>query len=397
MSEKQQILFVDDERRVFEALERMLFMMEDRWQMAFVDSGAAALDYMEHTPVDVLVSDMRMPQMDGATLLTQVKERWPSVVRIVLSGHAELETALRAVPVAHQFLNKPCEADVLEEVISRACALRKLLDSEELQSAVGQLNSLPPRPAAYTELLAVLADANANFNDLAAVVEKDMAMIAKVLQVVNSSFFGLPRKVSGIKQAISYLGIQMLKNLVLTAEVFKPRKLDPALNAYSLEEEELHALAVGRLASTMFSEKRDKEDAFLAGVLHDVGVLALADSRPAHVAKAMAYASDNGTSFEAAEVEIFGFTHAEVGAYLLGIWGLPYAVIEATAHHHHPARVPTKRFCILAGVHISDCLLREVRRDSRFQGTELDLRWLENLASEEQLALWRETAAQYVV
>src|ERR1700690_3600413 len=119
----RRVLFVDDEPQILEGLRHRLHRQRKQWEMLFAESGKAALKILAHEPVDVIITDMRMPQMDGATLLTKVKELYPRVVRIVLSGHAELETALRAVPVAHQFLNKPSEPGVIEGVVERACNL----------------------------------------------------------------------------------------------------------------------------------------------------------------------------------------------------------------------------------------------------------------------------------
>ena len=107
------ILFVDDEPRISEGIERMFFHLADEWDITCVDSGPAALQELEDDPYDVIVTDMRMPEMDGAVLLAEVQKRAPGVVRIILSGQADLEETMRAVPLAHQYLAKPCRPEVL--------------------------------------------------------------------------------------------------------------------------------------------------------------------------------------------------------------------------------------------------------------------------------------------
>ncbi len=120
---KKTVLFVDDELNVLEGLRTRLHRQRSKWEMVFVQSGREALERLAQGDVDVLVTDMRMPEMDGVTLLKRAQEEYPRVVRIVLSGHAELEAALRAIHVAHQFLSKPCEAGVIENVVERAVLL----------------------------------------------------------------------------------------------------------------------------------------------------------------------------------------------------------------------------------------------------------------------------------
>src|ERR1017187_6368046 len=111
------LLFVDDEVRVLQGLQRQLYGMRNEWNMNFKEGGAKALDFMASAPVDVIVTDMMMPGMDGAQLLTEVMKRHPDTIRIVLSGHADREAILRLVGPAHQYLSKPCDAEELRNAI----------------------------------------------------------------------------------------------------------------------------------------------------------------------------------------------------------------------------------------------------------------------------------------
>ncbi len=390
----RKILFVDDEPRILKGLERMLFLLADQWEMSFVDSGAKALEALEAGTFDVIVSDMRMPEMDGATLLAKVKERYPNVVRLVLSGHAELETALRAVPVAHQFLTKPCDPDLLEEVIDRACHLQVILSDKNLLSEIGKVESLPVRPQIYSELLRALADPETNYDNVALIIEKDVAMCAKVLQLVNSSFFGLRRTITNIKQALTFLGISMIKHLVLSVEVFDAYQGKDNGSGFSLDAEQQHALLVANLAKALLQDKQKKEDAFMASMLHDVGKLVLAAHLPGHFSTVLAEVKKQQQPMHLVEKELYHVTHAEVGAYLLGIWGLPYPIIEAVSHHHEPRRVEQKHFDVLGAVYVANALVHELE-DSLPDGDvpksgELDLAYLSALGVDEELPKWRQ-------
>jgi HD-like signal output (HDOD) protein len=391
----KRILFVDDEPAVLDGLRRMLRPRREEWEMVFACGGEAALGELKTAPFDVIVSDMRMPGLDGATLLRQVQERYPNVVRIVLSGHTELEAALRAIPIAHQFLTKPCNADTLQETVERACSLRALLGDDAIRSALGDVESLPPVPRVYAALMRALADNDAPLSDVTRLVEQDPAICAKVLQLVNSAFLGVTRKVTSIQQAVSLLGTNMLKNLALSAEV--QSTFDGSrIAGFSFDAHQGHALAVAGIARRLLPDKRSGEDAFTAGMLHDVGKLVVAMRLPDHFRKVLATLRDEGRPMAEVEREIMAVTHAEIGAYLLGLWGLPYAIVEAVANHHVPTRIAFQRSLdVVAAVHIADKLAHESVPEEPVSRAPLDLAYLETLGVANELPAWRAMAAKH--
>lgn len=386
----RRILFVDDEPRVLEGLRRLLRARREEWDLAFAPGGAAALEALAAAPVDVIVSDMRMAGMDGGTLLGHVQRDYPSVVRIVLSGDTDKGSTLRALPVVHQFLTKPCDPELLQEVIERATNLRALLADEQLRWMVGEMESLPSVPRVYSELTRVLADPDTDLKDVVKVVEQDVAMYAKILQLVNSAFFGLARRVTSIQQAVNYIGTSTLRNLALSVEVFRAFEGTKAVPGFSLEALQDHGLAVARLAARLLTDRRQGESAFMAGMLHDVGQLILATRLPEHFARALGRARGSSDDLHTIERELLGVTHAELGAYLLGLWGLPYPVVEAVAHHHSPTRVSQRSFDILSAVHVANLLAHEHGGGAR---AALDEQYLEGLGVGGQLAAWRQLAA----
>lgn len=379
------IMFVDDEPKILQGIERMLFHLSDDWDMCFAESGQAALEAMAQEPVDVLVTDMRMPGMDGAQLLTEVQARFPDMVRIVLSGHAELEAAMRAVPVAHQFLSKPCKPELLENVVDRACGLRKLLDDEAVRRIVGTIETLPSVPRIYSELTKALVEEETDAKDVAAIISQDIAMSAKVLQLVNSAFFSQTATISTIEQAVVRLGFQMVKNLALTVEVFADSESTRIAHGFSIETAQSHAFHLAALAKQLISDRTLSEDAFMAGILHDIGKLILAKEMPEKYTEVIAHAAANELPLHQAERQLLGTTHAEIGAYLMGIWGLPYPIVEAIANHHEPSRVAARdEFGILDALYVADCLVNDI---------EIDTEYLKETGFEEQVGAWQEMAS----
>lgn len=387
------VLFVDDEPQILEGLQHRLHRQRKRWKMLFAQSGNAALEMLAQEPVDVIVTDMRMPQMDGASLLREVKDRYPRVVRIVLSGHAELETALRSVPVAHQFLNKPCEPGVLESVVERACNLQSLVNDDAVMQAVGKIEKLPSLPLVYSQLMSALSHENTSTDDVARILKQDMAICAKTLQVVNSAFFRLPRSIGKIEEAVRYLGLTTVKHIALAVEVFQQgagRSQPPP--DFSIELLQQHALLVGEIAAGFFDDKQAKEDAFVVGLLHDIGKLLLAVELPEHLRKALVEMKAADCAMYIAEERLWGVTHAEVGGYLLGLWGLPYPIVEAVANHHAPNRVDVNGFDILAAAHIADVMVHAELdgHGSAKQSPSLDLAFIERIGVSDKLDTWRE-------
>ncbi len=356
----KRILFCDDEVKITDGLRRMLRRQRKEWDMVFVNSGREALEAMAKQHFDVLVTDMRMPGMDGAELMLKVQAMYPGTVRIVLSGYSEVEAALRAVPVAHQFLTKPCDPEVLKSIVQRACALHALLEDSKLQGILGGIDSLPSLPKHYHMLTKALADPEVDVEELASIVEQDAGISLKILQLVNSSFFALSQTISDISQAISYLGTNMLRNLVLGVEVFRGfKECDPKV-AEAISKEQQHALLVSRIAQKIM-QRMDKdrtlsEHAFIAGMMHDIGRMIMAIHLPEQFNETNRLVEKEGGWVFPYEEKIMGVTHAEVGAYLLGLWGMPYPVVEAVANHHHPSRVSARRFDALAAVHLADSL-----------------------------------------
>jgi HD-like signal output (HDOD) protein len=341
---------------------------------------------------------MRMPGMDGAKLLALVRDRYPQVVRIVLSGHTSLSTALRAVPVAHQFLAKPCDAGTLRVAIERACHLKGLLNDDAIRRTVGALRDLPALPRTYDALTQALADPDTPLQKIARIVEQDVGISAKILQLVNSAFFGLANSVTNVSHAVIYLGINTLRSLALSVEIFRVFRPKTPLPGFSLEGLERHARLVAHIAARLPVPKHFADIPMVAGMLHDVGKLILAWKFPERFKELLAQAAEEHRPLYKIEEREYGFSHAEIGAYLLGLWGLPYILVEAVALHHGPNRVPHQYFDAVSAVHVANLLAHELEASSSEVPSEYDagasLEELKALGVAEDLPAWRAMAAE---
>lgn len=396
------VLFVDDEPKVLNGLRRMLRAYRHEWTMEFCEGPLAALEAMAEAPFDVVVTDMRMPVMDGAELLTRVRDKYPDTVRIVLSGQSEKERVLRAVGPAHQYLSKPCEPEFLRRTIARAGLLGKRMTNPQLKTLVARLDTLPSLPSIYFDLVEELKNEDASVGRVGALISQDISMTAKVLQLVNSSFFGLPIHVNDAKHAAALLGLNTLKPLVLTACIFRQLE-ESRVSSTFLEAILQHSLEVGGIAkqlSKMENLSSDNiDDAFITGALHDVGKIVLADNFGRDYTLLCHKAREQQVPIADLEAENFGTTHADVGGYLLGLWGLPQDIIEAVAFHHDPSTGVDESFTILTAVHVANVISQENKEiilESE-SAVKLDEEYLSRIELLGRLDYWREVASSCAV
>ena len=371
----------------------MLRPQRARWEMRFACGGEDALQVLEEFSCDVIVTDMRMPGMDGARLLEVVRNRFPGAVRIILSGHCEMESTMRAVPVAHQFLQKPCDSGSLVHSLERACELTSTLQGTPVRSIVGAVGELPCLPGTSVALMRELEDPDVPVSRIGQIVEQDVAIAAKVMQLVNSAFFGRSQGISSIQHAVTFLGVDVLKQLVVAAEIFRAFRPVREMEGFSLTQIQHHSHRVAAIVAVLPLPAAMVPVATVAALLHDVGKLVLASRLPDSCDQVLALAASDHIPLHEAELQVIGASHAEIGGYLLDLWGLPAVVVSAVTRHHRPAMeagdnpsfgAPSAIYFanLLANVHAPD--------HSSFNLPDLDQEYLRAVGMENRFEAWRE-------
>jgi HD-like signal output (HDOD) protein len=329
--EPKHVLFVDDDMALLDGLRDAMRQHRRRWVMRFADSGETALAAIAQSPCDIVISDLRMPGLDGAAFLEQVRERSPTTIRIVLSGHAESSMVARASSVAHQMLSKPCETEQLVATIERACQLADTIARVELRRATVGMSLLPSTPHLHSQLSQVLSSDDVSIHDITRIVEQDMAISAKILQLANSAYFGRHQPVGAIGGAISYLGLDTVRALVTQVDTFRQFNVERQIEDFSVEQLQRHSWRVATLARQLVHDPALQPAAFAAGLLHDVGMLVLAAYEATTLARILTAARERQCSLFEVERELCGVTHAAIGAHLLTLWGLPIDITSAIA------------------------------------------------------------------
>lgn len=344
------VLFVDDETAIIDGLRRNLSSQESHWQILFASGGANALEIMERQAVDVVVADMRMPGMDGAALLGEVRRRYPATIRFILSGFADRDSFLRTLMPTHQYFAKPCDMNALMRAVDRALAIRQRLRSPELLALIAGCSAIPTFPRALMDLFEAIQSPNGSVAEVARIISSDVGMTAQVLRLVNSSYFSLPSRVSDVLQAVHLLGFEVVRSVAMVSGVFgllQTAGVDMEM-IRNIEELSLATGAIAlRIARQEGIDKGNIDQIQCAGMLAHIGSLFLFANRPQEAMAVQQEVDRSGEDIIAVERRQFGASHAELGGALLRLWGFSDQVVEAVLFHHSPTE---------GGIFCADCL-----------------------------------------
>ncbi len=384
------LVLVDNEHHVASAHRRAMHTVRPEWDVVLASNATEALAAMEASTADIFISELGKPPTDGVALFETIKERWPATVRIALSEFAERSVALRLERSVHRFLHKPCDTYMLAMLIERSSTLRSAVHDPEVLAAIGGLESIPRPPVTVQALEKVLADPDAGVIAVAAVINRDAALTARLLRVVNSSFFGVGRQVTRVDAAVNFMGVSLVRAIALADGATRSFTVDP--DVLDLDEWNMHAVRVAASARdiTLAICPQDRslaDEAFLAGLLHDVGQVVLAGVAPSVWKTLEMDAVAQALPLNDVERQANRVSHSLVGAYLLSLWGLPSSVVEAVAFHHTPERLSGTMFDAAIAVHVADALA------ARMPGRTSPLMHLPSVAgagiTDEQLNSWR--------
>jgi putative nucleotidyltransferase with HDIG domain len=380
------VLFVDDDSSVLMGLKRMLHSMRREWKMAFAASASEALKYLAENQVDAIVTDIRMPGMDGVELLKKVRDDYPSALRIILSGQSDYSRSVESTRVAHQFLAKPCSSELLINAVQRNLLLEEKLHNAKVLELVAHIESLPSAPDLYVKINQLLESEDSDLASVAALIEKDMAMTAKVLQLVNSAFFGLPRTLNNVQEAVTFLGVTTIKTLILLNGIFSTLDKTENLDQGAIENIWKHSLLVGHVSAKVAAKqgltREQQETAAVAGLLHDIGQYVLQVYLQPEYSALYQDSREGKQPIIELEKSRIGCTHAEVGAFLLSLWGLSSNIIEVVMFHHEPWLSGDQCFSSVSAVYFANHISDEVPEP-------LNQDYLEQVASMADYEKWQ--------
>ncbi|QBG35044.1 HDOD domain-containing protein [Litorilituus sediminis] len=373
------VMFVDDERMILSGLKRAFFRND--WQIYYADSAELALKLLQKQAVDFVVSDMRMPGLDGAALLTKVADLYPQTVRIILSGHSDEEASKRASFVAHQWLSKPCQPQHIEALLNQIYKTRNALPNQRVQQVVGEIKSLPAAPRVYMQINAFIKEDATDMQKISTIIAQEPALVAKILQLTNTSFFANAKHVESLTEAITRLGLELVCSIVMAAETYS--QLDDN-SGFSVSDEQKHCLSTARFAATMV-EPGIRQEAVLVGLLHNIGKFILYKVSPDAMAEYLQRCKADDDNI-ALEHELFHTDHTQLAGYLLHLWNFSYSLIENIVLHHSPEKLMASHFGSGAAVYVASRLLRRQPIEPAF---------IEHFALADKLEKWQSQVTKY--
>lgn len=389
----KKILFVDDEPAILDGLQDALRKHRRRWDMTFACGGEAAITEMSSKCYDAVVSDVRMPGVGGVDVLQYAKDKHPKTIRIALTGFADEKSTIKLTALAQRYLTKPCAIDDLDDAITRDSGLIEAFDNPYVQELAGGAGRLPASDNARKLLLDKLNSTEGSVEDVADIIEEDLALTAKILQLANSSFFRRQTSVSSARHAVSYLGVDVIRSLVLADQLFERSEEIPKMDYFDIDALRRHSLMTSTIAREIAPKTDIATVAMTAGLLHDVGKIVIALQKPEIIGSLVNVSG--GAPYEwvdsATERDIIGCTHAEVGGYFLNLWGVPTSIVEAVTFHDDPAAVFTREFDAVGVVHMSNYLAHWGASKDGGEAVEnkLDREYMKNVKMADNEELWK--------
>lgn len=385
----KRVLFVDDEPSIRGIYEMLQPFFGDDYSVTTAADGEEALVRMDEQLFDVVVSDLTMPKMTGVELLSEVALRYPGTARIVVSGFADEITAARCLMVGHRYFTKPFDPKALTDVVVSLCEARNFAANDRIREYVGKIDAIPTLSRTYLQLTKALRSHAMPIRDISAIIENDLALTAKVLQMVNSVRFAPGRRIRTVFEAVQMIGFEVVRSLVLSVQVFEFCQKTTRTDLFqSVWNHSLRtALIAKRLAESEEVPVEECDEAFLTGLLHDIGKVVLAASCPEYYSLWTKHAQDS-SSLVRVESEVFGATHAHVGAYLLRLWGLPETITGSVEAHHLLDTSEATRFTPLLAVHLAQELAPDRKKP------ELNEAFLQRLGAQGKLPGWRSIVEQ---
>ncbi|MEJ7597733.1 MAG: HDOD domain-containing protein [Kofleriaceae bacterium] len=379
MTAMPRLLFVDDEPRILEGIENALFDHPE-WDATFVTSGDAALTVLRGAPAfDVLITDMRMPGMDGLDLLHHVLHGYPHMMRVVLSGDAEMQRAMQALSIAHQYLAKPCDEEALVKTIQRALRIRTVVSDDQLRRRLGMISETPHDRQWLRHVRELAVDPEASISEVARAVAADVGLATKIVQAASSVIFG-GAKVTTVAAAVQRIGLDGVCALALAMELYSRL---PISNAF-LEDRE-RCMQIAGIAAAICTAPEVGEQAYLCALLHDLGTLTLRSQLPERFDRCTALRAETGQSLVDIEHAEFGIDHAVLAAEILELFQMTEVANVVRYHHRPSASARTGRVDALAALHIAEAVYDE----SIGLAPDLDADFLDALGPLAEMTLFR--------
>ncbi len=346
------ILIVDDELQILKSFRRLFLGRE--YDLICMQSGEAALEALADNPVHMIITDMQMPDMNGYELLSVVKEKYPGVFRIILSGNTDEQQILKAIHkgIANLYIMKPWNNKEIIRMLDQVFETETLLQDRKLLEEFNNLSELPTLKSSYQRIIE-MTESDADLADITAAIELDQSIASKILRIANSAYFGV--KTGSVRQAVLFLGFNNIRNVIISTTFFDFMMIPPDSKRFAQSLQE-HAFLTNKLMHMIYKQHLHKEvpeQASAAGLLHNIGMLYMLGRFGGRFSTVIRECIAQGTDLLAREREEFPVSHTEAGGFLLRWWEIPYPIVEAALYCFNPLSESIINSELVCAVHIA--------------------------------------------
>lgn len=331
------VLFVDDEENILRSLRRCFF--DSKIIVHYALGAEEAYAILSVHKIDMVVSDMRMPNVDGYELLSCVKEKYPHIVRIFLSGYSDKGQLLKTLSngIVKAYLYKPWDNDELIARLEHYFSLYENLQEDGIEQVINRISTLPVLSSTYQKFFNLVKN-QAELGEIARTIETNAPYTANLLKLANSAIYSL--STSSVKQALVCLGVVVAKDIIMSTEVFNVLRVNGTIleNEYDtfVKHSEISNIVFHQLYRLNYGQKVPEEFETVC-LLHDIGKLVILHFFPEQYEEVIKRReSEPEKSILEIEAEVIGVSHAQIGAYLIDWWDLPLALQEVALYHHTP-------------------------------------------------------------
>ncbi len=330
------LILLETEGEALQKIHHTTLLQALETETLYIGNLQMAIEIIADREIGVIIAHFGRNLKDCHNFCLQARKQAPSFIIIILLNDEHSGEVANKIKYAHQTLALSCSNKEIVGAIERGLiASREIQKNPKLTSLLSKLESLPSPPSVYFNLRENLDMPSCNASSLSKLIARDPVLAAKILRIANSGFYAVSRTISDLQQAIALLGTETLLGLVLATHVYDSLPL-PGLNLENLWK---HAIGVGLLsreiAKDQGANQSQIESSGIAGLLHDLGSLVFISNKPAEYQAILRKAKGFEPELVKYEKQAFEINHAELGGFVLMLWGLPDSTVNAVKDHHN--------------------------------------------------------------
>lgn len=391
-NEMTNVLFVLKDRSQGNLYSENIPAIDSSWSVNIADNTKDAVDFVRGNDIDVIICDDEVADSKGLDVISSCSHERPGVLSFLRKSNSPTKEESIALSEKKVFvLPENLEEEGIYSHISRRVLLKSLSENLNLLSVIRKMKKMPTIPQLYHQITRELRKEDGSIEFVAGLISKEPSMATRILKAVNSPAYVLGYEITEVVHALLFLGKEATQAQILADSVFNsyPNQSVAGLNLQEVWKHSINVSAIARrISMSIDSNKKSAEIACTAGVVHDLGKVLMATNLPDHYQQAVNYAKEERVPLVQAEEKVFGTNHAQVAASLMGLWSIPFRILNSVAYHHNPTGTMKKPPTSAMALYIADGF--ENAKSKNVLGQNIDENIIEDWGFTDQFEDWAE-------